>query len=500
MGNEAMSAGSRGAGNLVKMMTGQVASLVVVTVSGFVVPRVLGPQSYGRYAAVLAVLAVLMMASSLGLQQVAIRFLSPLWSERRRAEAVVLASSLWAVLLVLAIGAGAAAVLWLALSPALELPLRICILLGFLCLLQSAYRATRGLLLPLGHVGKLAAFDFLRALMALPAVVFFFLAWGLTGVFSALTVLYATLFLASGVVLLRIIPLRPTLFRRSSLRPHLSYGTALFIGMLAGTVQARFAVYAVATWVAGEQAGFLAVAIQFHNLARELFLAARRSLMPILAELEESGQRQRLRYWGGLIMRYGAAGSCLMAVGWALVGRYVVEWFLTEAFAPVFPCVNAIMLGVVFFCCAASCIGLLNIRGRAGVAALCTVIYAAVTGVGLLLSVPGGGSDTALRVAWVYVVAAAVYWGSAYFSLGLLGGIWLPLRRTLLLILPAALQWPASAWDGSLLERLAALGTFLVVYGWLATRLRLLPVNEIREIVQYLRRPKEGSGKPATDR
>ncbi len=496
MGEKATSAAGRGAANLVKMMTGRVAILLVVTVSGFVIPRILGPESYGEYAALLAVLAVLMMASFLGLPQVAVRFLAPIWSGDRRSEAVTLASSIRTAHLVLAVGAGAAATLWLALSPALALSLRICFLLGLLCVLQAAYRATRGLLLPVGHVGKMVAFDFLRAVLALPVVVFSFRAFGLQGVFAALTVLYAILFLASGAVLSRIIPLRFGLFRWSSLRPYASYGIATFVGMLAATVQARFSIYVVATWVAGEQAGFLAIAIQFYNLTRDLVLAARRSLMPILAELEESGQRERLRYWGGLIMRYGAAGSCVMAVGWALIGRDAIAWILTEAFAPAFPCVNAILLAVVFYCCAASCIGLLNIRGRAGVAAVNTVIYAAVTGLGLLLTVPGGSPDTALRVAWVYVVAAAVYWGGSYFSLGLLGGLWLPLRRTLLLILPAALQWPASAWDGSLLPRSAALAAFLVVYGWLATRWGLLPASEIREIVRIMRRPGESSGKP----
>ncbi len=498
MGEKATSTAGRGAANLLKMMTGQVATLVVVTVSGFVIPRILGPESYGEYAAVLAVLAVLMMASFLGLQPVAVRFLAPIWSGGRRGEAITLGSSIWTAHLVLAAGAGAAATLWLALSPALARSLRICFLLGGLCLLQTAYRATRGLLLPVGHVGTLAAFDFLRAVLALPAVVFSYQAFGLPGVFAALTALHAILLLASGAVLSRILPLRFGLFRWSSLRPYAGYGIANFIGMLAATVQARFSIYVVAIWVAGEQAGFLAIAIQFYNLTRELVLAARRSLMPILAELEESGQRERLRYWGGLIMRYGAAGSCVMAVGWSLVGRDVIAGILTEAFAPAFPCVNAILLGVVFFCCAASCIGLLNIRGRAGVAAVNTAIYAVVTGFGLVLTVPGGSPDVALRVASVYVVAAAVYWGSSYFSLGLLGGLWLPLRRTLLLILPAALQWPASAWDGSLLGRLAALGTFLVVYGWLATRWGLLPASEIREIVRILRRPGEGSGKPVS--
>ena len=85
----------RGAGNFVKLVSGQIAVLVLMTVSGFVIPRLFGAESYGRYAAVMAVVAILRAASSLGLQQIGLRYLGPLWHSDERPKAIELASSLW---------------------------------------------------------------------------------------------------------------------------------------------------------------------------------------------------------------------------------------------------------------------------------------------------------------------------------------------------------------------------------------------------------------------
>ncbi len=44
----------RGASNLIKMTGGQMAALLVGAVSGFIIPRVLGPENFGQYVAVMA--------------------------------------------------------------------------------------------------------------------------------------------------------------------------------------------------------------------------------------------------------------------------------------------------------------------------------------------------------------------------------------------------------------------------------------------------------------
>ena len=76
---DALTTAGRAAQNVLKMMTGHLATVAVLTVSGILIPRVLGVESYGKYSAVLAVVAILQAVSTLGLPQVGVRFLSPLW-------------------------------------------------------------------------------------------------------------------------------------------------------------------------------------------------------------------------------------------------------------------------------------------------------------------------------------------------------------------------------------------------------------------------------------
>ncbi|MCP4655057.1 MAG: hypothetical protein GY856_06515, partial [bacterium] len=55
---------------VVRLTTGRFAAQVVLVVSAFIIPRVMGAQSYGQYAAWLAMIAILRSASTLGLPMV----------------------------------------------------------------------------------------------------------------------------------------------------------------------------------------------------------------------------------------------------------------------------------------------------------------------------------------------------------------------------------------------------------------------------------------------
>ena len=84
----------RGARNLLVMTGGRVAIHVVLVISAFWIPRALGAGTYGRYAAVLAVIQILTMLSTAGLPLIESRQLAPLWRSDRSA-AVSLASTIW---------------------------------------------------------------------------------------------------------------------------------------------------------------------------------------------------------------------------------------------------------------------------------------------------------------------------------------------------------------------------------------------------------------------
>ncbi len=483
---------SRGADNVIKMSSGHLASLLVLTVSGFLIPRILGVDSFGRYAAVMAVVTIMQAVSSCGLQQIGVRYLSPMWGSRKHENAMNLGSSLWTARLVLTLIAGFIAVVWLYFSPKLGLHFQFCLLLGFFYIIRSAFIVANNFFLPLGHVGKVVGFELLRNILAFPIIALMFINFGFLGIFIGLTVMNFVLFIASRSMLSRIIPFRLGVFSWSTLRPFAKYGLLTHIGAFSGIVYAQFTVYAVANFVSKQEAAFLAIAVHLHNIIRHLILAVRRSLMPILAEMEDQNQTERLRYWGGLIMRYSTALLIIITVGWAFMGEYMIRWVLTDSFLPVFPCALIILLSLIFSFCAMICNGLLLIREFAGTAALNSMIHGALLILGLFLVIKGGDIGTSYLISWVYVAASLVFWCCAYLRLGFKGKIWLPLRRTLLLILPVALIWPASIWDVPFFLKLIASVVFLVLYLLYAINLRLLPKHEIVEILPLLRQSFKG--------
>jgi O-antigen/teichoic acid export membrane protein len=463
------------------MVTGRIATQAVLVASAFVIPRVLGVEAYGQYAAVMAVILMSQVLSSFGLPMIELRELPPLMRSSHPEQGAVLGSTIWVTRIILSMVAGFAAFAWLSQSEVLVPTAAVLVPLVAVAILRSAFEATRSLLLPLGRVAAFVGFDFFRATLVLVVVVVAFRLAGIDGVFRYFVTVFVVLLPFALFMLHRTLPLRPTSARWGSLRPFVGYSAAAFVGELSVVVQAQFAIFVVAVRIAPEEAGILALTLQLQIVIQGLYLSGLSSLMPILAEFEARQQMRRLRLWGSLMMRYGAAIACVGCVGWALMGGKILEWILSPAFQPVYRTGTVILIGVGFFCCAAACNGLLYIRGLARLASASSLVYAAVTIVGVL-TVIGLGPGAALRVTWVYTLAAGLFFLSAYFFLGFRGGLWLPLWRTALLLAPTAIALPALDWSGGTAARLFALAAFIAAYFAGAVTLRLLPTEEIAEI------------------
>lgn len=479
------------------MVGGHLVVVAIVTVTGFLVPRVLGTTSYGTFAAVMAVVAILHAVSPAGLHMVEVRFLAPIWSRGEREQAATLGSSIWTVRLALAAVLGAATAIWLTRASSLELWPATPILAGLICTLRCALSANRSLFLPLGHAGKTIGLEAARTGLILPLVIVCFLVAGLPAVFCAIPVVYAALLMLGIALLRRILPIRLSLASLPALRPHLGFGLSTLIANLATTAHTHLAVWAVATWVVPEEAAYLAVAFHPFTLGSGVYYAARRSLMPQLAELDSSKEGHRLLAWGEVMLRYGCALAALLALVWAVIGRDLVRWALTDAYQPVYPAAALMLVSLALFCWGATCNGLLYVRRRAGWGLMNHVLFACLNLAGVVVGVTGADKGTALRITLAYLGAAAFYAISAHLTLGLRGRVWLPAGRSLLLLAPLALVWPLVNWTAGPGARALALATTAAVWPTLVLGLRLISIDELRRIVHMLRRdPDRGSISP----
>jgi O-antigen/teichoic acid export membrane protein len=486
---------ARGLESVAKLTGGRFAAQLVMLVAAVVIPRLLGADAYGVYAAWMAVVAIGGGLATFGLPMVETRYLAPLWSLGNRPAALALGSTIWTIKLALATFAGGGVALWLFISPRLEASTAVTLCVGLLAFALYAHEAAISLYLPFGRVGTLSLFVLLRACLMLPVVVLSFLVWELLGIAAGMAALYIVLWLLSWRVLTGIAPLTPRGFHWAALRPYLAFSLAAFAANVAWRVQGHFSIYALANWVTPQEAAYLALALQLYNFLQLLILSARRALTPILAEMETRGESHRVQIWGDLVMRWTAATVAVAALGWGLIGGDVVRLVFSDSFAPVHPTAALILGCALLYGCAESCNMLLYVQGRARHAAFTMMVYAAFTIAGLLVALRGPATGSAERTALAYVIAALVYFTVSYGVLFWASKIRLPIGRSLLLALPAFASPGLAAWQAPLALRLTTLSAALVFYGAAAVAFELLPAEELRTGLRWLRtrgRPEEG--------
>ena len=194
-----------------------------------------------------------------------------------------------------------------------------------------------------------------------------------------------------------------------------------------------------------------------------------------------------------MIVRYGVAAGCLSVVVWALLGRELTRWILSDAYAPVYEGVIWMATAHMFLFAALTCNAILNLRGLAKLSAFNLACYALLTLGGVIWTVQTTGEGAAVRVAMVYAAAAGLFSLTAYFTLGVFGNCWLALRRSLLLMLPALLAWPAHTWEINFTWRVVAAVGFTIGYVVLALCFNLIRLEEVRGFVGRIWQRGDGS-------
>ncbi len=477
---------ARGLRTVAKLTGGRFAAQVVLVVTAVVLPRLLGAESYGFYAAWMAVVAIGGGVAALGLPMVEARYLAPLWSLGRREEALALGSSIWFGKLALGAIAAVGVAAWLLGSPQLGVDSAFIAVLALFAFALFSSEAATSLYLPFDRSGTLSLFVIARAALALPVVAIGFAVAGLDGVAIGLALLYSALFAATAWLLQRIAPLSLRAASWSTLRPFTGFALAAFVANLAWRFQGQFAVYAIAAWSAPAQAGFLALALQPYNFLQLLVLSARRALTPTLADLYTRGEMQRVVDWTEVSMRCVAAAVTCVVMGWALVGRDLLVLLLGDDFLPVHATATLILLSALLYGCAECCNMVLYLQGHARDAAGAMIVYAVATVAGSLVAIQGGEAGTAERTALAYLVAAAVFFSFSFVNL-CLRGVRLSLVPTTLVGAPVLVGAMLAGWQSPLPTRAVTLGLLLTAYVAAGHRLGLLPLAEARAVLA--RRP-----------
>jgi len=120
------------------------------------------------------------------------------------------------------------------------------------------------------------------------------------------------------------------------------------------------------------------------------------------------------------------------------LGADFLRILFSAEFLAVHPVATVLFASLTFYNAALTCHGLLYIRNQPRAASLVGIAHAGVGILGIFLVLVGDGATASLGIAWVFLVAAALFCAAAYAALGHWGGLRLPVGRSLLLALPTA--------------------------------------------------------------
>ena len=467
------------------LVSGRLVTLLVLVLSAFLIPRLLGAETYGLYASVLAMAAILEALSSGGLQMAEIRFVAPAWQSGERERALVYGSTIWFTRLGLAVLASCIAVPWLLSTGHLTSGLVVALLAAYVGL-RCAFEATRHLHLSYGLPGRMAWLEVARALSTLLLVLAVFPLGALDGVFVGLPCLQALLLGVAAVGLLSTATLRWRRFDARTLRSLALYSGFTWVGAVALMLQSQFAVYAAARWVSLAEAGVLAVTVQMYAALLGLLTAARTSVLPTIGEIHESGEREELERWSAVLVRWSAFLATAGLLTWAVLGDYVAL-VLPSRFAPIHEAGTLMLAAVVFVALGFVGNGVLYVSGRSGAASLNRVVFAGLTVGGVTVLVLAKGETTAVEIALAYFVAGVVFWLSTAVSARRRLGLQLPVWPALILVAPGVLAWPLTAWEATLPTKVLAVLGLLMTYLAAALLVRQIRLEEVRALSRLAR-------------
>lgn len=449
------------------------------------VPRLMGPDLYGRYALVTSLALWFVIGSALGFTPILNRYVPQFVLQGDD-----LRPFLERLLTLRLLSGGAAAGLYLLLTRLWlhELDPAVLLTLAAFVPLQTLAYFLFAVSLGLNQAARWGMGQLIRGWVSLALLLVGFYLGGLRGACLGL-LLTELVVLALGAWWTRPYLARPRL--RLDLRtmlPYLRFGLIFFASDLLLTA-VHYTGQALVRVVSGDyrQVGYFSLAYSTYRALALIVPQLTASFAPLFTTLLARGQADALRDWSGRLLKWLAIGGVVLFFGVLLLGEDVVPMVFGPAYAAVAVNLLPLMLTLLVVTIVSVNRLLALVTDRPGVAlAAAAVQVVAFWGLGVPLVAWGGSLGGALAV----LVAAALY--AVVFTWRTRQTVRYSLRGWASVILLAVpflmLSWLRGPWsvNGGLYV------FFIVVYGGLLYLFRLVTPGEIAAARQALRM--RGSG------
>ncbi len=461
--------------------------------SAMLVPRTMGPATYGRFDLVTTMTFLFSMLGGLGIGQVMSRQAPELLASGRMARLRALFGNLFVLRAASGLVVGLLYVLvmrlWLR-----DLDGTILVLLSVAILLRVPGSLCYALFLGQGRIARWALPELVRQWGSIAFALPCFLWGGLPAAIGGYLVSELVIF-TIGLLGARGVVARAALrFESGAVRPLLRVGLAFFATDLvlaaverSGTVMVRAIThdYARVGMFGVSYQTFMAAVLCSHQLAQ--------SFVPLLTVLRTRGRAAELRLWVERLVKWLSVAAVLGLLGAVTVGREIVPLVFGRAFAPAYPSLLLLAGTLLFLPLTQVCSVLALTHDRPSVvfraAALRLLVFWAL-GLPLVIRWSDLGACVAVGLG---IVAQTAY------LVGLKWSVVRPAFRRWLLVVAAGLLFvPVAGLRGSFprdtaLFVVAAAGFLLVLRGT-----GLISARELRAVYWHLSfrrvRPRGGQG------
>jgi O-antigen/teichoic acid export membrane protein len=450
----------------------------------FVVPRLMGDATYGRYAYFLSLYVILDVFSDVGVTYILGRFVPELQAQGRPVTPVLhgllalgLAAALAGALLVGAplfvLKSGALAPAW---WPVL-----------LLLLLTTRFEGTLfACVYGLNQIARFSAKEFVRSAATLGAVVALFAAFGLTGALWGLVVSELVL-VALALAWTRDVLIRPAgRLRLADFKPYLLFGAGFYVPQLILALLQRSGNVFIKTLTgADEPVAYFDVANQLLVLTSTFFGLLLASLLPALTALFVREDHATISRWHRTVIVHCGAAVVLTYVALATLGRHAIAGILGPDFLPVYDNALVVQLAALPLLLIQAGINLAMLRKEYRVYIGAMVVGLAVMAAGCVALVPRGQAIGASIATVAGYAAAAAVFALAYrrdFA-GVTTGLVRMLLPGVLVVVPLLRLQPGLP---------ASLGLCLAgaaVYVGLLFAARLVRWDDLRRLLDSIRHP-----------
>ncbi|HTY77429.1 MAG TPA: lipopolysaccharide biosynthesis protein [Candidatus Bathyarchaeia archaeon] len=455
------------------------------------VPRLMGPEAYGRYALVVSVAFWFALVSGLGFVNATTLYIPRFLARRDMAGLHRFVGNLLTLRVASALAA-AAAYSVLALAWWRELDAVVLILMSVAVFLQGVSGYLYSLFLGFNRAQRWAVGDTVRRWLLLALVIPGFQLGHLRG--AAVAVVVTELVVLGLGIAWSELPragadLKPD---AGFLSPYLRFGLAfLVIQLLYVALQGSGEILVRLVSGAYTDIGFFSLSHGLYLVGAALLPQIVLSFAPLLSRLRHEGQASQEIAWSTRLVRIFAAGGVVGVFGALFLAQPYVPLLVGHGFGPV--ATNLLPLSLAFLAhTLGSVMGLLALvheRSRAALVA----------------------AATRLAVFWTLGIPLTARWGSLGTCVGLLAAVgihsvmlsWLirdlsgpVVRAWALAVAPAALALPF-LWLRTLLPRdIVLVGVLTLLYGSTLVLLRVVRPSDLAAVARLLRPRVPGTSEP----